>query len=100
MATYVAAGTMLRSAECGRRCGDRGLPAQHIYGRFEIATVALRSDNESLDSADMYTDASTELKRCVLAGVGQPTREAWPVPHQPRHARGSRAVIRAEIMLR
>ena len=80
--------------------GDRGLPAQHIYGWFEIATVALRSDDESLDSADMYAESSTELKRCALAGVGHPTREAWPVPHPPRRARGSRAVNRPKIVLR
>lgn len=65
-----------------------------------IATVALRSDHESLDSADMYVEASTELKRCVLDRVGPPNRQAWPVSHQPRRARGSRAVNRAEIMLR
>ena len=46
--------------------------------------------NESLDSADMYVEASTELKRCVLDRVGPANRQAWPVSHQPRRARGSR----------
>jgi CO dehydrogenase/acetyl-CoA synthase delta subunit len=48
--------------------------AQHIFGWFEIATVALRSDHESLDWADVYVEASTELKRCVLDRVGPPNR--------------------------
>jgi len=74
--------------------------AQHIFDWFDIATVARRSDHESFDWADMYGEASTELKRCVLDRVGPPNRQAWPVPHQPRRARGSRAVNRAEIMLR
>jgi hypothetical protein len=74
--------------------------AQHIFGWFDIATVALRSDHESLDWADMYLEASTELKRCVLDRVGSPDRQAWPVSHQPRCARSSRAVNRAEIMWR
>ena len=74
--------------------------AQHIFGWFDIATVALRSDHESLDWADMYVEASTELKRCVLDRDGPPNRQAWPVSHQPRRARGSRAVNRAETMLR
>jgi hypothetical protein len=73
---------------------------QHIFGWFDIATVALRSDHESLDWADMYVEASTELKRCVLDRVGPPNRQAWPMSHQPRRARGSRAVNRTEIMLR
>jgi hypothetical protein len=74
--------------------------AQHIFGGFGIATVALRSDHEALGSADMYVEASTELKRCALDRVGPLNRQAWPVSHQPRRARGSRAVNRAEIMLR
>jgi hypothetical protein len=79
---------------------DRSSSAQHIFGWFDIATVALRSDHESLDSADTYVEGSMELKRCVLAGVWPPTHQAWPVSHQPRRARGSRAVNRAETMLR
>ena len=74
--------------------------AQHNFGWFDIATVALRSDHESLDSADMYVEASTELKRYVRDRVGPANRQAWPVSHQPRRARGSRAVNRAENMLR
>jgi hypothetical protein len=74
--------------------------AQHIFGWCDIATVALRSDHESLDSADVYVEASTELKRCALDRVGPLNRQAWPVWHQPRRARGSKAVNRAEIMLR
>jgi hypothetical protein len=74
--------------------------AQHIFGWVDIATVALRSELESLDSADMYVEASTERKRCALDRVGPLNRQAWPVSHQPRRARGSRAVNRAEIMLR
>ena len=74
--------------------------AQHIFGWFAIATVALGFDHESLDSADMYVEAGTDLKRCVLDRVGPPNRQAWPVSPQPRRARGSRTVNRAEIMLR
>jgi len=74
--------------------------AQHIFGWFAIATVALRFDHESLDSADMYVEAGTDLKRCVLDRVGRPNRQAWPVSHQPCRARGLRAVNRSEIMLR
>jgi hypothetical protein len=71
-------------ADRGR--GEGGVPIvesspQHISGSFDIATVALRSDHESLDSADMYVEASTELKRYVLDRVGPPNREAWPVSH-------------------
>jgi hypothetical protein len=65
--------------------------SQHIFGWFAVATVALRSDHESLDLAEMYVEASTELKRCVLDRVGPPNRRAWPVSHQPRRAHGSRA---------
>jgi hypothetical protein len=68
--------------------------AQHIFGWFDIATVALRSHHESLDSADMYVEASTELKRCALDRVGPLDPPTWPVWHQPRRARGSRAVNR------
>ena len=76
-------------------------PQRNIFsGWFAIATVALGFDHESFDSADMYVEAGTDLKRYVLERVGPPNRQAWPVSHQPRRARGSRAVNRAENMLR
>ena len=64
--------------------------AQHIFGWSDIATVALRSDHESLDWAGMFVQTSTELERYVLDRVGPPNRQAWPASHQPRRARGSK----------
>jgi hypothetical protein len=66
--------------------------AQHIFGWSDIATVALRSDHESLDGAGVHVVASTELKRCVRNRGGTPNLQAWPASHLPRRARGSRAV--------
>jgi hypothetical protein len=50
--------------------------AQHIFGWFAIAAIALRLDHESLDSTTMYVDAVAELKRCVLDRIGPPNRQA------------------------
>jgi hypothetical protein len=80
-------------------CGRAAFPivessAQHIFGRSDIATVASRPDQESLDSADTYVEAGTELRRCVLdrvwpanrpslAGVALAAPSAWLESSQP-----------------
>jgi hypothetical protein len=90
------------SGEMGLRWTAAGmLEAERQFRNwFDIATVALRSDPESLHWADTYVEASTDLERSVLDRVEPPDRQAWPVSHEPRRARVSKAVNRAEKVLR
>ena len=43
------------------------------------ATITLRLDHESLDSTNMYVEAGTELRRCVLHRIGRQNRQARPL---------------------
>ena len=54
--------------------------AQHIFGWFATATIAVRLDDQSLDSTNMYVAAGTELKPCVIDRIGPPNRQARPLP--------------------
>jgi hypothetical protein len=100
LAMYVAHRAMLQSALSAKThlaacvltaaCAKAAFPivessAQHNFGGSHIATVALRSDHESLDGADAYVTASTELKPRALDRGGTPNR-------QEQRCRTSRAV--------
>jgi hypothetical protein len=51
------------------------------------ATSAVRLDDQSLDSTNMYVAAGTQLKPCVLDRIGPPNRQARPLlPASALHA--------------
>ena len=60
----------------------------------------LRLDRESLDSTNMYVEAGTELKQCVLDRIGSPNRQARPLPPRAALLAFLESLQPAQIMLR
>jgi hypothetical protein len=59
----------------GRERRDSGFAAKHSCGIGDRRDLCC----ESLDSINMYVEASTELKQCVLDRIGTPNRQARPL---------------------
>jgi hypothetical protein len=76
---------------------DRPSVSATYLGWLAIATIAVRPDDESLDSTDMYVEPGTELNECVLDRIDRRIAKAGRCRPSPSRSRSSSAFNPSEI---